>query len=952
MSLLRKLFGSKNDRELKRIVPLVERVNALEPELVKLSDDALRARTADFKQRLENGASLDDLLCEAFATVREAGKRTLGQRHFDVQLVGGIALHEGKIAEMKTGEGKTLVATLPAYLNALAGKGVHIVTVNDYLARRDSEWMGQVHRFLGLSVGVIVHDLSDAQRKAAYAADITYGTNNELGFDYLRDNMKVSLAHCVQRDLHFAIVDEVDSILIDEARTPLIISGPSEDNTAIYQVANRVIPALKAGTKGEASKGIEETGDYWLDEKAHSATLTEDGVHKVEKMLSVENLYDPALLPVLHAVHQALIAHTLKKLDVDYVVRAEGGKQEVVIVDEFTGRLMPGRRWSDGLHQAVEAKEGIAVQNENQTLATITFQNFFRMYQKLGGMTGTADTEAPEFAKIYDLDVLVVPSNRPMVRRDLSDVVYKSKREKFDAVVEEIKLRHGGGADPVTGEAYPGGQPILVGTISIETSEMLSKKLVKWGIKHNVLNAKQHEREAEIVAQAGRHGAVTISTNMAGRGTDILLGGNAEFLALAKCQGDKNHPEYPTTLARFEGECVAERSRVIAAGGLHIVGTERHESRRIDNQLRGRAGRQGDPGSSRFFLSLEDDLMRIFGGERITPWMERLGLQDGEAIEHRFVTRAIENAQKKVEARNFDARKHVLDYDDVMNKQRQAFYGRRRQLLAQESVHEEVLEMTEGALVALLDDHLPEKGEIEAEALDALTRNLEQLFGLRFDPKQAPFVDAHGHAPTRADRDAVGHAILEKLVAFLDEKRGHWDEVAAKYASLGYPGFFEIEKHILLDTLDKQWKDHLHNMDGLREGIGLRGYGQKDPKVEYQREGYQLFQEMDARADGLALERIFKVVIREPQIAPPPTAQVASVAPAQGAPAQAASAPARPAPPLAPGAAIQRVPAALRTPPRPAPTAAPGAPIPRVGRNDPCPCGSGQKYKKCHGANG
>jgi len=949
MSLLRKLFGSKNDRELKRIVPLVERVNALEPELVKLSDAALRARTADFKQRLENGEPLDDLLCDAFATVREAAKRTLGQRHFDVQLVGGVALHEGKIAEMKTGEGKTLVATLPAYLNALTGKGVHIVTVNDYLARRDSEWMGQVHRFLGLEVGVIVHDLSDAQRKAAYAADITYGTNNELGFDYLRDNMKVSLAHCVQRDLHFAIVDEVDSILIDEARTPLIISGPSEDNTAIYQVANRVIPNLKPGTKGEASKGIEETGDYWIEEKSHSATLTEEGVHKVEKMLSVENLYDPALLPVLHAVHQALIAHTLKKLDVDYVVRDEGGKKEVVIVDEFTGRLMPGRRWSDGLHQAVEAKEGITVQNENQTLATITFQNFFRMYDKLGGMTGTADTEAPEFAKIYNLDVLVAPSNRPAMRKDLSDLVYKSKREKFDAVVEEIKLRHNGGKDPITEEVYPGGQPILVGTISIETSEMLSKKLLKWGIKHNVLNAKQHEREAEIVAQAGRFGAVTISTNMAGRGTDILLGGNPEFLALAKCQGDKNHPDYPSTLARYEAECVGERQKVIEAGGLHIIGTERHESRRIDNQLRGRAGRQGDPGSSRFFLSLEDDLMRIFGGENIKPWMERLGLEDGEAIEHRFVTRAIANAQKKVEARNFDARKHVLDYDDVMNKQRKAFYGRRRQLLAQDSVHDEVLEMAEGALVTMLDDHLPEKGATDTENLDALARDLEQLFGVRFDPTHPPFVDEAGDPVGKRDRDAVGHAILEKLVAFLDEKRAHWDEVAGRYAELGYPSFLEIEKHVLLDTLDKQWKDHLHNMDGLREGISLRGYGQKDPKVEYQREGYQLFQEMDSRADGLALERIFKVVIREPQVATQPAP---AAAPAGQGVAAAASAPQRPAPPVAPGSAIQRVPAALRTPPRPAAGAPAGGNVPRVGRNDPCPCGSGQKYKKCHGVNG
>ena len=945
-SLLRKIFGSANDRTLKRLVPLVERINRLERDVVGLSDDALRARTGAFRARIEKGESLDDLLPEAFATVREASKRTLGQRHFDVQLVGGMVLHEGNIAEMKTGEGKTLVATLPAYLNALAGRGVHVVTVNDYLARRDAQWMGEIHRFLGLEVGVIVHDLSDAQRRAAYGADITYGTNNELGFDYLRDNMKGSLAQCVQRDLFFAIVDEVDSILIDEARTPLIISGPSEESTQLYTVANRVIPRLGSGTKGEPSKGIEETGDYWVDEKHHSATLTEEGVHKVEKLLGIENLYEPQMLPVLHAVHQALIAHTLKKIDVDYVVKTgDGGKPEVVIVDEFTGRLMPGRRWSDGLHQAVEAKENIPIQSENQTLATVTFQNFFRMYEKLGGMTGTADTEAAEFAKIYDLDVVVIPTNRPMIRKDLADVVYKSQREKFDAVIEEIRERHATG------------QPLLVGTISIETSEMLSRKLQKFGVKHNVLNAKQHEREAEIVAQAGRKGAVTIATNMAGRGTDIVLGGNPEFLALAKCQHDKLHPDYAATLARFEAECAAERAEVVAAGGLHIVGTERHESRRIDNQLRGRSGRQGDPGSSRFFLSLEDELMRIFGGERLQGWMERLGLQEGEAIEHRMVTRAIENAQKKVEARNFDMRKHVLDYDDVMNKQRQAFYGRRRELLSREHVHDELLEMIEDVLVTMLGRAFPEKGDPDDEALATLAVDLEQQFGVVADPTKPPFVD-NGKAVK--DRDALGHALLAALTAHLDEKERHWDEVASKYRSLGYPLFRELEKGVLLDTLDRQWKDHLLSMDGLREGINLRGYAQKDPKVEYQREGFQLFEEMIERIDTHAVERIFKVAIREPQIAPPPESPAA--------PTEAAAAPA--------GAALAAGPAASPPAAQPAPAAASPASMAPIfkpafgdaanaagrgagkpataaktpGRNDPCSCGSGKKYKKCCGA--
>jgi preprotein translocase subunit SecA len=914
-SILRKVVGTQNERELKRLLPLVERINRLEGEAAALSDAALRARTGVFRERLARGEPLDDLLPEAFAAVREAAKRTLGQRHFDVQLIGGMVLHRGAIAEMKTGEGKTLVATLAVYLNALPGRGVHVVTVNDYLARFHAEWMGRIYSFLGLSVGCILHDLSDVERRAAYAADVTYGTNNEFGFDYLRDNMKPSLAHCVQRKLSYAIVDEVDSILIDEARTPLIISGPSEENVQLYGVANRVIPRLVAGTKGEPSRGVEETGDYWLDEKAHIATLTEEGVHKVEKLLGVANLYDPGMLPLLHAVNQALVAHTLKKRDVDYVVRqGEGGRKEVVIVDEFTGRQMPGRRWSDGLHQAVEAKEGIPVQSENQTLATITFQNYFRMYEKLAGMTGTADTEAPEFAKIYDLDVVVVPPNRPMIRRDLPDVVYKSKREKFEAVLEEIVERHATG------------QPILVGTISIETSEMLSRMLEKRGIKHNVLNAKHHEREAEIVAQAGRHGAVTISTNMAGRGTDIILGGNPEMLALGRAPLGRDDAKFPALVAQFEVECAAGREAVVAAGGLHIVGTERHESRRIDNQLRGRSGRQGDPGSSRFFLSLEDDLLRIFGSERITPWMERLGLQDGEAIEHRFITRAIENAQKKVEARNFDLRKHLLDYDDVMNRQRQAFYARRREVLAREDLHAEVLEMVEGQLVALLGAHWPEKGDPTPERLGALAHALEGLFGVPFDPGAPPFtVDGR----PAAERDALGHAALERLVSFLDEKARRCNAWAEEHRAAGYPTFDTFEREILRQTLDRLWKDHLHSMDALREGVGLRGYAQRDPKVEYQREGYGLFAEMEQRIDTQACEILFKFVLPDPvaaRVPPPPAAP--------------------PAPPRRPGSVIERGGAAF---PARAASAAGGATPAKVGRNDPCPCGSGKKYKKCCG---
>ena len=915
-NFVRKIFGTHSDRALKSIVPMVEQVCRLEPEVVGLSDAALRARTGAFRERFDRGETLDALLPEAFATVREAAKRSLGQRHYDVQLLGGVVLHRGKIAEMKTGEGKSLAATLPSYLNSLTGRGVHVVTVNDYLARRDAEWMGQVHRFLGLKVSAILHDLSEPDRREAYAADVAYVTNNELGFDYLRDNMKFTLAQCVQRDLYYAIVDEVDSILIDEARTPLIISGPSEQNTQLYAVVNRVIPQLKVGTKGEASKEVEETGDYWIDEKAHGATLTEQGVHRVEKILGLENLYDPQMLPVLHAVNQALAAHSLKKRDVDYVVKVgESGKKEVIIVDEFTGRLMPGRRWSDGLHQAVEAMEGIQVRSENQTLASVTFQNFFRMYEKLAGMTGTADTEAAEFANIYDLDVTLLPTNRPMVRDDLQDVVFKSKREKFNAVIDEIRERH------------ETGQPILVGTISIETSEMLARKLQKQGVKHNVLNAKKHDREAEIVAQAGRKEAVTISTNMAGRGTDIVLGGNAEMMALAQCHNDKNDPDYPAVLADFESSCERERDEVVAAGGLHIMGTERHESRRIDNQLRGRSGRQGDPGSSQFFLSLEDDLLRIFESERVKDWWDRVGVEEGEAIENKLLTRVIENAQKKVEARNFDIRKHLLDYDDVMNKQRRAFYERRRGVMAHEDVHEEVLEMAEGVIVSLLDVHWEPKTDLDADRVASLASGLEAPFGMSFDPEQAPFVGEGGNGYPK-DRDDFGRTVLDRVTATIEEKKKACDARAEEHASLGYPRFADFERDILLRILDTQWKDHLHTMDGLRDGIGLRGYASRDPKLEYQREGYALFEEMNDRIDVQSLELVYRFVLPEAVVEPGPKrgAELAGEERSEAAPSSARKG----------GGARREAPGSGRAG--------------KVGRNDPCPCGSGKKFKKCCGA--
>jgi preprotein translocase subunit SecA len=923
--ILSKIVGTSNDRSIKRLLPLVEQVNVLESGVSRLSDADLRGRTTDFRQRLENGEPLDDLLPEAFATVREAAKRALGQRHYDVQLIGGIMLHNGRIAEMKTGEGKTLVATLPSYLNGLTGRGVHVVTVNDFLASRDAEWMGQLHRFLGLEVGAIVHGLSDSERQAAYAADVTYCTNNELGFDYLRDNMKFSLDGCVQRDLHFAIVDEVDSILIDEARTPLIISGPSEQDTQIYTIANRLIPSLKAGAAAVPAKGIEESGDFWIDEKAHSATFTDEGMRKVEGMLRVENLYDPEMLPVLHAMQQALMAHSLKRIDVDYVVRVgEDRKKEVVIVDEHTGRLMPGRRWSDGLHQAVEAKEGITVRSENQTLASITFQNYFRMYDKLAGMTGTADTEAEEFGKIYNLDVSLIPTNRPLVRDDGADVVFKSKREKFNAVVDELKERH------------ETGQPVLVGTISIETSEMLSKKLKKIGLKHTVLNAKKHEGEAEIVAQAGRQSAITISTNMAGRGTDILLGGNPEQMAVAQCGHDKQHEDFEAVLAQFEAECARERKAVLAAGGLHILGTERHESRRIDNQLRGRSGRQGDPGSSQFFLSLEDDLLRIFEADRVAQWWDRVGVEEGEAIENRMLSRVIEGAQKKVEGRNFDIRKHLLDYDNVMNKQRQAFYARRFSAMSSDetALLEEVDACLEGFVANLLERSWPQRGDPDDDTYVEMAHALEAQFGPAFSIEEPPFRDAEGKR--HGDRDGLGHAILERLTQILVEKKQEGRLLKEEtYVGIdSYPPFDKIVRDLQLQILDLQWKAHLHTMDALRESINLRGYAQRDPKIEYQREGFELFGEMEQRIDDSFAEYVFKFGYPRPNLQAKATARRVD----GGSPAAARSA-------SSPATAAAAAAGAGSAGP-----SSEGAAAAKVGRNDPCPCGSGKKHKKCCGA--
>jgi preprotein translocase subunit SecA len=840
LNVLTKIFGSKNERVLKRMQPVVEQINALEGQIQALSDTDLAAQTVRFRERRDQGEPLEDLLPEAFATVREASKRVLAMRHFDVQLIGGMILHNGGIAEMKTGEGKTLVATLPCYLNALSGKGVHVITVNDYLARRDTDWMGQIYRFLGLEVGAILHGLNDQERQAAYGADITYGTNNEFGFDYLRDNMKFDMASLVQGELNFAVVDEVDSILVDEARTPLIISGPAEKSTHLYYQVNNIIPRLK------------KEQDFTIDEKARSATLTEEGVANVEKHLDVENLFDPSNIDVLHHVNQALKAHALFKRDVDYIVK-EG---EVIIVDEFTGRLMPGRRYSEGLHQALEAKENVKIANENQTLATITFQNYFRMYTKLAGMTGTADTEAAEFKKIYDLDVTVVPTNLPMVRQDFPDVIYKTRREKYAAVIEEIR------------ELHKEGQPVLVGTINIDVSEQLSKQLKKRGVPHTVLNAKHHEKEAEIVAQAGQPGAVTISTNMAGRGTDIKLG---------------------------EG--------VKAVGGLHILGTERHESRRIDNQLRGRSGRQGDPGSSRFYMALEDDLLRIFGGERITGIMEKLGMEEGEPIEHNLISRAIENAQSKVEGHNFEIRKQLLEYDDVMNQQREVIYQQRRDLLTGVDIRDTILDILMETAEGVAGQFVDERAHAAEWDWEGLSNSLFSQFGLKIGKPDADTLDGLTVEGLAELIYEVCHkAYLEKATAIGDEE------------------FRKIERYIMLQTVDNLWKDHLLSMDHLKEGIGMRAYAQQNPLLVYKKEGFEMFQGLMERIKAETLGILYRI-----QLADPDTLEERHEPKAQDLVFSGSGG----------GQPVKKKPVQRTSD--------------KVGRNDPCPCGSGKKYKKCCG---
>jgi preprotein translocase subunit SecA len=977
-------IGTKHERDIKKLQPIVAAINEKEAETQALSDEALKSQFAKLKdevqERLKDAdaadagykerlrAALDPVIVPAFALAREGGRRFLNMRHFDVQLIGGLVLHDGKIAEMKTGEGKTLVATLPAVLNSLAGRGVHIVTVNDYLARRDAEWMSPLYRGLGMSVGVIVNDLDDAQRRAAYGADITYGTNNEYGFDYLRDNMKYDITHCVQRGHQFAIVDEVDSILIDEARTPLIISGPAEESTDKYYRIDKIIPKL-----------IQEI-DYTLDEKHRTATLTEEGVSKCERMLGLGNLYDPAHMELIHHVYQGLRAHTLYKRDVDYVVK-DG---EVIIVDEFTGRQMPGRRWSDGLHQAVEAKEGVKIERENQTLATITFQNYFRMYKKLSGMTGTAETEAAEFDKIYKLDVVVIPTNRALIRIENPDVVYRTEKEKFEAVVNGILQEDNSFAHGIR-HYHERGQPVLVGTISIEKSEAIADILKKAGVPHEVLNAKQHERESRIVAQAGRKGAVTVATNMAGRGTDILLGGNPESMtrehflknrlampyaqAPAVIGADTQSPNgeaapsaVPMVLFQHEGkifqvpvdqwkpvyeqfaqQCKAEHDEVVALGGLHILGTERHEARRIDNQLRGRAGRQGDPGSSRFFLSLEDDLMRIFGGERVKALMFRLGMTEGVPIESKLISRRIENAQKSVEAQNFDARKHLLEYDDVMNKQRETIYAIRRSALEGKDQRDYVIGIAEDIARELVDTYCGRELHPGQWNVTQFLAEVNSQFGVD--------VKAAGADPGTLNHDQLADAIAEAVAKKYEDKEKQLTPDLMRW----------LERRIILDVVDGQWKDHLLSLDHLKEGIGLRGYGQKDPLVEFKKEAFILFEDMMARIDNETVRYLYNVQVQMEGNVPPEGAPQRS-APAPRPLAAAASAAARvnddgaaPLPAFAremerkqqrqekemrfqAGATQSEAPKPVRA----------GA---KVGRNDPCPCGSGKKYKKCHGVN-
>jgi len=848
LGLLKKVFGTRNDREVNRIQVIVDRINQLEVSIGKLSDDQLLTKTSEFKAKLKEGATLDDILPEAFAVVREAGLRTLKMRHFDVQMIGGIVLHEGKIAEMKTGEGKTLAATLPIYLNSLEGNGSHVVTVNDYLAKRDSEWMGTIYEFLGLTVGRIYHDMPEEERKEAYNCDVTYGTNNEFGFDYLRDNMKFSFEQFVQRELNFAIVDEVDSILIDEARTPLIISGPAEESTLKYNEACKVIPKLR------------KEKDFEVDEKARTAALNDEGIETVEGILDIENLYDPQNIETLHCIQQALKAHALFKNEVDYVVN----NGEVVIIDEFTGRMMPGRRYSDGLHQALEAKEGVNIENENQTLASITFQNYFRMYDKLSGMTGTADTEAEEFNSIYNLEVIVAPTNKEMIRDDCSDLIYRTEQEKFDALIEEIR-----GCNET-------GQPVLVGTISIEKSEQLSHHLKKYGIKHNVLNAKHHEKEAEIIAQAGHKKGVTIATNMAGRGTDIVL-----------------------------EEGVSE------LGGLHITGTERHESRRIDNQLRGRSGRQGDPGSSRFYLSLEDDLMRIFGSEKISGIMEKLGMENGQPIEHPMVSKAVANAQKKVEAHNFDIRKHLLEYDDVMNKQREVFYGLRREILKNENHREMLLEMAEELVDEVLDDIASEKIYPEEWDIEALDEYMMRQFSVPIRKQEEALEIGSGLSLPieNCDREKLHNAIMDSIQSCYAIKEQGIDPNMMR----------QLEKMIMLQVVDNLWKDHLLGMDHLKDGVGLRGYAQKNPLSEYKKDGFEMFSKMMHQIREGVTEYLFKVQIEEGSEFSAEQNQSKKMVEHRGASSE------------------ESRPTTVRRDDK------------KVGRNDPCHCGSGKKFKKCHG---
>lgn len=877
--ILTKIVGSKNERDLKRLKPYVDKTNSLEKEFLALSDHQLKSKTGEFKERISRGESLDNILFEAFACVREVSRRTLGMRHFDIQIMGGVVLHEGKIAEMATGEGKTLVATLPVYLNSLSGHGVHVITVNDYLARRDAEWMGPIYNFLGISVGVIQHGLDDVQRKNAYNADVTYGTNNEFGFDYLRDNMKFDLESCVQRELFYAIVDEVDSILIDEARTPLIISGPSEESTDKYYKIDKIIPRLRKEL------------DYQIDEKSRTVSLSESGIAKSERYLGVDNLYDPSHIETLHHVNQALRAHTLFKKDVDYVVK-DG---EVIIVDEFTGRLMPGRRYSDGLHQALEAKEDVEIERENQTLASITFQNYFRMYKKLAGMTGTADTEAPEFAKIYNLDVVVVPTNQTLIRTNHPDVIYKTEREKFNSVVDEIA------------SLYDKGRPVLVGTISIEKSERLSQFLKKKGIPHQVLNAKYHEKEAEIVAQAGRYKGVTIATNMAGRGTDILLGGNPVFLTKEEIRrqgksGQISQEEYNKILEEMRVETQREHELVVSLGGLHITGTERHESRRIDNQLRGRSGRQGDPGSSRFYLSLEDDLLRIFGSERISSLMDKIGMEENQPIEHKLVSRAIETAQKRVEAHNFEIRKQLLEYDDVMNKQREVIYQQRREILEGGSQRDNIGDMIEDVLEQLLSLYVSEEQHPEDWDLKGLSEALYRQFDIResFDNIDCKTISVTG---LRED-------LMTKVLSRYERKEKEVGEEMMRH----------LERVILLQVIDTNWKDHLYSMDHLKEGIGLRGYGQKDPLTEYKREGFDIFSEMIDRIKEGALEYLFKMQLVREEMPSQESSDISLDFKKKKKEYQYSS--------TSSDHSEQKK--SLK-----------------IGRNDPCPCGSGKKYKKC-----